>query len=178
MHNMNIDSVQKMKNTETLVLTKGQLFWHYCIIPFLLIVPLITTIDLLKSYVTHNYRGLPIEISSWSFLFLLPAIAFYMIQKRRLKFKVIDVTVNADKFMRIAEEIAKKNKWNIVNQKSNLIVAKSGFSWRSWGELITIIRDTDRILFNSICDPDNKPSVASWGKNKINLRTFIAAITA
>ena len=48
-----------------------------------------------------------------------------------------------------------KKRTEIIEKKSNLIVAKSGFSWRSWGELITIIRDKDRILFNSICDPDN-----------------------
>lgn len=133
-----------------------------------------TTVDVFKYYVTDTYQGVRTirEMVTWSYLPLIPAIAFYFLQKRRLKFKVIDVAVDKDTFVNAANETAKDLEWEIVEQKSNLIVAKSGFSWRSWGELITIIRDNDRILFNSICDPDNKPSVASWGMNKVNYKTF------
>jgi hypothetical protein len=167
-------SVQKMIETETLALTKGQLFWHYCIIGIFLIPPVINIIDIFKYYVTHAYEGIRTvgEMATWSYLPLIPAVAFYFIQKRRLKFKVIDVTVDADTFSEAAKETAHQLDWKIVEEKHNLIVARSGFSLRSWGELITIIRDKDRILFNSICDPDNMTSVASWGMNKFNMTTF------
>ena len=40
------------------------------------------------------------------------------------------------------------------------------------GERITIIRDNNKILINSICDPDNRPSVSSWGQNRKNVNAF------
>lgn len=163
-----------MIEIETLVLTKGQLLWHYCIIGFFLIPPIVNIIDVFKYYVTHTYEGVRTigEMATWSYLPLIPAVALYYIQKRRLKFKVIDVAVDADTFIDAAKETALQLDWEITERKSNLIVARSGFSWRSWGELITIIRDKDRILFSSICDPDNIASVASWGMNRLNLKTF------
>jgi hypothetical protein len=166
--------IQKMMETETLVLTKGQLFWHYCIIGFFLIPPLMNIIDIFKYYVTHTYEGVRTvgEMATWSYLPLIPAVAFYYVQKLRLKFKVIDIVVDAITFVDAAKETAEQLDWEIIERKNNLIVARSGFSWRSWGELITIIRAEDRILFNSICDPDNIASVASWGMNRVNLNTF------
>jgi hypothetical protein len=111
-------------------------------------------------------------MATWSYLPLIPAVAFYYIQKRRLKFKVIDMAINHDAFIEAVKETAQQLEWQIVKKNQNLIVAKSGFSWRSWGELITIIRVKDKILFNSICDPDNITSIASWGMNSVNLKTF------
>ena len=133
-----------------------------------------TTIDVFKYYVTHTYRGVRTigEMATWNYWPLLFAIVFYFVQKKRLKFKVINIRVNTDTFIQIAQETAKELEWEILERKSNLLVAKSGFNWKSWGELITIIKDKDRILFNSICDPDNRPSVASWGINKVNFKTF------
>jgi len=167
-------SIQKMIETETLVLTKAQLFWHYCIIGLFLIPPVMNIIAVFEYYVTHTYKGVRTvgEMATWSYLPLIPAVVFYYIQKRRLRFKVIDVAVDADSFIDAANEVAEQQKWQIIQKKQNLIVARSGFTWRSWGELITIIRDKDRILFNSICDPDNMTSVASWGMNRLNLNTF------
>ena len=163
-----------MVQTETLVLTKGQLFWHYCIIGFFLIPPIMNIIDIFKYYVTHTYEGVRTigEMATWSYLPLIPAVAFYYIQKRRLKFKVIAVALDAATFIDAVKETALQLDWEIIERKSNLIVARSGFSWRSWGELITIIKEKDRILFNSICDPGNIASVASWGMNRMNLKTF------
>jgi hypothetical protein len=53
--------------------------------------------------------------------------------------------------------------WTIEKMTNDIVVAKSGFSWRSWGEQITIIWCKDKILFNSICEPDSIPSVTSLG---------------
>lgn len=167
-------SIQTMKETEILVLTKRQTFWHYCIIPFLLIVPIITTIDAFEYYVTHTYSSArPIkDILLTGYIWIFPAIAFYFIQKNRLKFRTINMSVNKETFKTTVKQTAKKLKWNLKEETSNTIVATSGFSWRSWGEQITIIWCKDKILFNSICDPDNRPSVASYGMNKVNRKTF------
>jgi hypothetical protein len=39
--------------------------------------------------------------------------------------------------------------------------------------MITIIKDKDRLLLNSICDPNKGSSVASFGWNKRNIDTFL-----
>ena len=131
-------------------------------------------IDIFRYYVTETYQGVRSigEMATWSYLPLIAAVAFYCIQKRRLKFKVLEISVDTGTFITAVKETAKQLDWEIIERKNNLIVAKSNFSWRSWGEMITIIKDENRILFNSICDPDNRPSVASWGMNKVNLKTF------
>jgi hypothetical protein len=167
--------IQKMKETETLVMTKGRLFWHYSFILFLLFVPVLTTIDVFKYYVTHTYRApRPIEdIISTGYIWVMPAIALYFIQKRRLKFKVLNIGIDPDTFKTATEQTARELEWEIQTKTNDLIVAHRHWNWTgSWGEMITIIRDKDRILINSICDPDNRPSVASWGMNKVNIKTF------
>lgn len=166
--------IQKMKDTETLVLTKGQTFWHYSIVPFLLIFPVLTTIEVFKFYVTHTFSApRPIkELISTGYIWVLPAIAFYFIQRHRLKFKIINLSVDKNTFENAVEETAKELEWHFVEKTYDIIIAKSGFSWRSWGEQITIIWSKDKILFNSICDPDNRPSVASFRMNKVNRKTF------
>lgn len=166
--------IQRMKDTETLVLSKGQTFWHYSIVPFLLIVPVLTTIDVFKFYVTHTYRAArPIdEMISTGYIWILPAIAFYFIQRRRLKFKIINVAVDRETFEKAVDKTAKELEWQFEEVTDDTIVAKSGFSWRSFGEQITIIWSKDKILFNSICDPDNRPSVTSAGMNRVNRKLF------
>ena len=167
--------IQKMKDTKTLVLTKGRLFWHYSIIPFLLIAPILTTIDVFKYYVTHTYHSArPIEdIISTGYIWLIPAAILYYIQKSRLKFKIIDISVDSKTFKQAAEQTAKELMWAIQHGTNDFIIAHRDWSWAgSWGEMITIIRDKERILINSICDPDNRPSVASYGMNKRNIKIF------
>jgi hypothetical protein len=164
--------IQRMKETGILTLTMGQTFWHYSIIPFLLIVPIMTTIDVFKYYVTHTYISKhPIDFI-FGYFWILPSLIFYFIQKSRLKFKTINLTVDDKAFHDAVKQTAKELDWKIQQMTHDIVVAKSGFSWRSWGEQITILHDTDKILFNSICDPDNRPSVASFGMNKVNLKTF------
>jgi hypothetical protein len=166
-----------VKHKDILQLNKMQLFWHYSIVLFLFIVPVITTISVYKYYVTHTYRGVrSIEEIATGYIPIIPAIAFYFIQKRRLRFKSIKISVDAETFLKAAEQTAKELEWEIQTKRKDIIVAKTGFSWRSWGELITIIREEERILINSICDPDNRPSITSLGMNKLNLKIFEQAL--
>ena len=67
-----------------------------------------------------------------------------------------------------------KLNWEIKNMTNDYAVAvrNGNFLGGSWGELVTIIRKKNIVLINSICDPDNIISVASWGWNKKNIETF------
>ena len=171
-------NIQRMIDTKTLTLTKGQIFWYYSIIPFLLLIPVMTTIDVFKFYVTHTYNSTsPIDFT-FGYIWILPAIIFYFILRNRLKFKIIDVSIDNDRFHHAMKQAANEFKWNISEMTNDFVVAQSGFSWRSWGERITIINDKNKILFNSICDPDKRTSVSSFGMNKVNRRMFEQFITA
>ena len=76
-------------------------------------------IDFFKYYVTHTYEGVRTfeEMATWSYLPLIPAIAFYFIQKSRLKFKVIDIAIDQYAFIEAATETAQQLEWQIVKKK-------------------------------------------------------------
>ena len=161
-------------------MTRGQLFRHYAIVPFLLIAPIMTTYSLIQIYVTKTYTGVRTadELMLTGYPWLIPALLFYFIQKRRLKFTVINISIDKEKFHKASELTADKLGWTIqhISTDSVIAVRQGGFLSGSWGELITIIRDSDKVLINSICDPDNIVSVASYGWNKKNVRTYKATL--
>lgn len=113
-----------------------------------------------------------IELFLYRYIWIVLALFFYYIQTRRLRFKVIDISVSEDQFLDAARRAAQELGWQPIEINSDIVITKSSFSWRSWGELITIIRDRERTLINSICDPDNTLSVASWGMNKKNREIY------
>ncbi len=112
------------------------------------------------------------------FPWLIPAVLMYFIQKRRLRFTTINISVDKEKFHQAAELTANKLGWTIQHFSADFIIAvrQGRFSSGSWGELITIIRGNDKVLINSICKPDNIVSIASYGWNKKNVRTFKAML--
>ncbi len=162
--------------TNSLKLTWGRTFAHYAIVPFLLIAPIFTTYSLIQIYLIKNYTGVRTaqELISTGYLWLIPAVLLYFVQKSRLKFREIKISVTPEKFNEAAILTSDKLNWEIQNLTDNYVVAirKGNFVGGSWGELITIIRNDEKILINSICDPDNIISVASWGWNKKNRKTF------
>ena len=69
--------------------------------------------------------------------------------------------------IKTAEEL----EWLPVINRADIILSKTNPSWwtGSWGEQITILFDKDKLLINSICDPEKKASVLSFGRNKRNV---------
>ena len=167
-----------MIQTKRLTLSKWQMFWHFSVVPFILITPIMSAIAIFQIKVSGTYTGVRTTEehfnAGWPWLFL--AAAFGIIQYRRLNLKRIDVRLTDEGFKQTFKALAKGMNWQIESFTSNILIAKTGFSWASWGERITIIRDKDFILINSICDPDNHPSVTSWGRNRKNIDTIVKAI--
>lgn len=74
-------------------------------------------------------------------------------------------------------EVANSEKWTIVEiDKPDKVIFETNFSWRSWGELVTIIFEKNHILVNSRPSPYKKTSIATLGKNTINIDIIRAAI--
>jgi len=176
---MNDTEIQKMKDTGYVQLARWQYFWHYSIVYLLIaasIAAVIGTRDVYQPSLLDKYNLTKKEPGMDLFLFryvwLVIALIFYYIQTKRLKFKIINVAVSRDIFNEAAQKTAVEINWKIIKKTGDLIIAKTGVSLGSWGERITIIRDDERILMNSICDPDKWPSVLSFGKNRENRKTF------
>jgi hypothetical protein len=166
--------IEKMKRTRKLCLTTWQLFGHYSIVLLFSVFPVYTIIALVKDYLLHDYAaaGRMRETIIAGCVGAVPVIILCVRQKRRLRLRVINTNVTVGDLMNAAEEAAKELGWKIEKVRKDLIVARSRFGFPNRGELMTIIKDGDRILFNSICDPDRNVSVASFGMNKLNRTTF------
>src|SRR5690606_10267962 len=102
------------------------------------------------------------------------ALIFAVIQYRRLNFKEIQASYTDEQFQEAIERTVKDLEWRIEKNNKTFFRAVRPWNWTgSWGEMVTIIRDKDRLLINSICDPDHMSSVASYGWNQKNIKTFI-----
>ncbi len=100
----------------------------------------------------------------------------YFVQKKRLKLTTIKTKISREEFGKIIEKISYKYGWQISTNTSKVIIAKTPFSGKSWGEQVTIIFVGNNILVNSICDPDQRSSVVSVGRNAQNVRLIIKRI--
>ncbi len=149
---------------------------HFSIVILILLIPGFALFSVFEIYITDTYDGVRTadELISTAWPWLIPAIAFYFIQKRRLRFKEVKVKYSDLEFQEAVKRTAKEYEWKIELNNKNIFRAYRPWNWTaSWGEMITIIKDKDRLLLNSICHSDKWSSVASYGWNKRNTDTFL-----
>lgn len=177
---MEKERIRLMIETKKLKLKFSDLLTHYLIVLFLLIPFVLTLFSFVQKYILHNYKGVrsPKEMFFGTLPFGIVAIVFFFIQRNKLKFKIVETNLSKEKVKEIIEQTAKELEWypEVINEK--IIIAKTHPKWwtGSWGEQITIIFDKSRIMINSICDPSRKASVASMGRNRMNVNTLIQNI--
>lgn len=165
-----------MKKQKRLKLSRWQMLDHYFVVLFILFIPLLLFYNLFEIYVLKTYEGVMTvnEIISLAWPWIAPAVAFYFIQKRRLKFREVKVTYSDQDFQEATVRTVSEYKWQIELNNNNVFRAYRPSNWTgSWGEMITIIKDKDRLLLNSICDPNKMSSIVSFGWNKRNVDTFL-----
>jgi hypothetical protein len=165
-----------MKQTKRLKLSRWHTLDHFFIVLFILFIPGLTLFSLFEIYVTETYDGVRTaeELISTAWPWIIPAIAFYFIQKKRLRFREVKAEYSDQEFQEAIERTAKEYEWQIELNNKNVFRAYRPYNWTgSWGEMITIIKDKDRLFLNSICDPNKISSVASFGWNKRNINTFL-----
>jgi hypothetical protein len=169
--------IHTMQQTKRLKLSWWDSVNHFFIVPFLLFIPALTVYSLYQIYISHTYTGVRTasEMMWVNFPWIAPAILFYFIQKRALKFKEIKINNTAENFKEAVKRTARQLEWNIENCNIHFARTFRPWSWTgSWGEMITIIRTDNSILINSICDPNKPSSVTSCGWNKKNVNIFLA----
>ena len=167
------------KKNKRLKLTTVQTLTHYGIVIFLLLIVSLTNWSLIEIYVTDTYTGVLTadELIKSSLPFLFAAIIFAFIQNRRLNFKEINLTYTDDQFQEAIQRTIKDLEWRIDKNNKTFFRAIRPWNWSgSWGEMVTIIKEKDRLLINSICDPDHMSSAVSYGWNRKNIKTFLKNI--
>ncbi len=168
-------SIKQILDTERLTLSFGQKLSHYFFVFFILLPPMFTTYDFIQYYILDSYSGIRTpEEMAFNYLWILPAIALIVIQRNRLKFKKYRISANEQELSKALKITSQELNWRIEKQSSNYIRA-----YRDWdltasmGEMITIVTAEKYVLINSICDPNKKASIASFGLNRTNKRTFM-----
>ncbi|MDL2251228.1 hypothetical protein LJC12_00065 [Odoribacter sp. OttesenSCG-928-J03] len=166
-----------MRNTKRLKLTILQTFTHYGIVLLLLFIVSLTVWNLVEIYFIDTYKGVRApadELINFSLPFLGFAIIFAIIQYRRLNFREFQVSYTDEQFQEAIKRTVDELEWKIESNNKTFFRAFRPWNWTgSWGEMVTIIKGKDRLLINSICDPNHRSSVASYGWNKRNIKTFL-----
>ena len=173
---MNKEQIDIMKRSKRLKLSRWQTLDHFFFVILILLIPGFTLFSLFEIYVTDTYDGVRTaeELISTAWPWIVPAVVFYLIQKRRLRFREVKVEYTEQEFQEAIERTAKEYEWQIEFNDNKIFRAYRPWNWTgSWGEMITIIKDKDRLLLNSICDLNKWSSVASFGWNKRNIDTFL-----
>lgn len=178
---MRPQDITDMKLSGKLKLNFGQLMDHYSILILLLMIPLFMSFSLIEIYITKTYDGIRTgeEIIHMAWPWLLPTLFFYFSQRKRLRFELIELEYTEKQFKEALKRTAKEHNWKIERDSPEILVARRKWNWSfSWGEMITILKDKNRLYLNSICDPDQRSSVTSFGWNKRNIRTFLGHLEA
>ena len=177
---MNKDQIESMKKSGKLKLSIWDLISHY-LICFFLTIPLLVSLHNLIFYLTTNeyyYVRTPEEVLPGSLSFFAIGVLFYFWQRKKLDFFIFTTNLTNDSIQNIIDVTAKELEWENVKNLKNFKVFKTHPNWSSgsWGEQITIIIDKNRLMINSICDPEKKASIVSFGRNKKNKRRFVELI--
>lgn len=172
---MNNQIIKKCIKKNELQLSFWNKISHYWAVIFALIIPICSIIYKIIDAINKTERS---SRDGEIYLFVIPitlSFLFYLLQKKRLSFKIVETKLNIDEIYKIVDETAKELGW-IINKRTNKYLTANTnpkFTSGSWGEQITIIFIENKILVNSICDLNKKSSLVSMGRNKKNEQTFI-----
>jgi len=171
---MTQNQIGKSINTGKLQLSTYHKFSHYGILLISLLLVLVSLYAISEKLILNQ----PIRLERALILFsggILSAIFFIWLQTKRFRFKKIVISFPTDETFAIANKSIRKLGWKISSKDYNYIVAKVYNGWLSgsWGEQVTVIVNYDSVYINSICDPDKKSSIASWGNNRKNVQKLI-----
>ncbi|MCU0432558.1 MAG: hypothetical protein MUC87_03765 [Bacteroidia bacterium] len=168
---MNTESIYHSIANQRLKLDFWQASSHYSIVIIMSIAGLMFVFFPVKAYLDGIVKPINSTPIYFSLVCFLVGILFYMVQRKRLKFMVIETELSSDKLNMIIEKVATEMEWIPVFVDDKVYIAKTqpDFFSGSWGEQITIIFHENKLLVNSICDPDKQTSVVSFGRNKRNV---------
>lgn len=174
------EDVSEMIATNRLKLNRWDWFSHFWPVFFLLLPPafiLFSGITMLL----EKYKGVRSfgEMSFIFYIFIPLAILMYIVQNKRLYFTTITTALTYNEIEEAIDTTAKQCEWGLRERNNNFIQAShTGSFWTgSWGEQITMIIMEHKLLVNSICDPERRSSIASFGQNKKHIKSLVDNLT-
>jgi hypothetical protein len=173
------DWINIMIEKKRLKLNMRQKIWHYSIVGYLFFIPCLLGYSLIEINITKTYSGVrpQSELIYTSLPFLILGIAYIFIQKNRLRFKEFQIKYSKDDFQEAIRRTIDEYNWQIEFNDDYFFRAYHKDFWASsTGEMITIIKQENKILINSIAILDIRNS-ASFGWNKKNIRIFLNNIS-
>ncbi len=143
---------------------------HFGVVGFLFFMPLM----LLSIHLFKFFEGNPFSFRDGEFYILIVPIIigflFFILQRSRLKFKVLTVRLSQKELTAYIEQLCKEWDWKPYFHNKNIFIAKTKMGGGSWGELVTILFNGNEVWINSICDPDKHGSIVSMGRNRENVK--------
>ncbi|PXY02048.1 hypothetical protein DF185_05230 [Marinifilum breve] len=119
-------------------------------------------------FLNGNYDGLrPIrEMFDGTSIFVGIAFILFLLQYKRLRFKIYSISISEEKVIEICHKIAEVNEWKIKQSTKNVFVASTEVPFDFIGEVITVIVHHQKVYINCICDPYKRPNITSFGYNR------------
>jgi hypothetical protein len=175
-------NIKKSIQTKELQLSFWQKASHYQFVLVLFylsaIFPLIVLLFFINDYYSGVQNKLLIEFIWLSPFFLIAALVYFFIQKKRLKMAVIETNLTREQIENIIDELCKRFNWNKWRNRKNLIVIKTPETFWSFfaAEQITILFDKNEVLVNSIRDLDaQRKAFGEIGKNAENVEILMSS---
>lgn len=177
---MRSDLIKKSLETGELHLTFSQKEGHFGIVFYLLIIPALFLFFYIKDTNSSNFHERKAEIAIIAFVSCGISLLTYQHQRKMLKFVTVATKLDSAELRNIIETTGKQLKWKPQLINDQVFIAKTfpGLWSGSWGEQITILFDHEKILINSICDPDNRGALFSNGRNRKNIDLLVELVKA
>lgn len=160
-----------------LPLTKLQQLKHFSACWYCFILASLLLIFYLKNFLTEE-SGKRLGGEEW--IIMIPIIAgilFYILQKKRLVFKIIESKTDRTVLTNALSEAGQNANWKNMYYDNKVFTAKTSTSLMSvWGEQITVLFSDGRVFINCICDLDKRPTLISYGQNQENEYLVIKTI--
>jgi len=173
---MTQEQYNKSIETGELQLNCKDMLTHFGVVGFLFFMPLM----LLSIHLFQYFKGNPSSLRGDEFyILIIPIIIgflFFLLQKSRLKLKVLTATLSQKELTSYIEQLCQEWDWKPYFHNKNIFIAKTKMGGGSWGEQVTILFNGNQVWVNSICDPDKKGSLVSFGRNRENVQAVVDLI--
>ena len=165
-----------MRKTKRLQLGLFDLSTHYFITFWLLFIPIVFLFFKLRQYYHNDFPSNGRSDMGLIIGFTLLGIVTFLKKRRELRFKELSIHQTYEQFKEAIARTSTELDWRIENCNEHYTRAYTFPKWSaSTGEMITIIRNDNTILINSVVNfEQTKPSAFSFGANSKNIRIFIA----
>ncbi len=166
--------IKKVIERKRLNLSLSEYFLHYSAGIGISIIPIINGYFLTLYFFNGEKEKLErvIEGIELPLLLLVISIGIFIKKYKNLGFKEYNIEIDNEKFNRVIKLTSKELNWNKITQNENCYQGLSESSLIGFGEKVTIVKNKNFILMNSIENPNNWWSNFSFGRNRKNKDAF------